>query len=172
MLRTIFALLICFLGFLPMQAATGQSNNPSFRAGAATSNITPELGMEIVGGFVPYPATHIHDELNARCLVLNDGKTRIAIVVCDLLGMHRSVSVEARRLIQEAIGISADNVLISCTHTHSAGTALGERGYSSDQVLNDYQRFVARRIADGVRRANNLVRPAEIAFGTVDIPEH
>ena len=172
MLRTIFALLICFLGFLPMQAATGQSNNPSFRAGAATSNITPELGMEIVGGFVPYPATHTHDELHARCLVLNDGKTTIALVVCDLLGMHRSVSVEARRLIQEAIGIAPGNVLISCTHTHSAGTALGERGYSSDQVLNDYQRFVARRIADGVRRANNLLRPAEIAFGTVDIPEH
>jgi hypothetical protein len=35
-----------------------------------------------------------------------------------------------------------------------------------------YQRFVARRIADGVRRAVNLVRPAEIAFATVDVPEH
>ena len=66
MLRTIFALLTCFLGFWPCQAATGQSNNPSFRAGAATSNITPELGMEIVGGFVPYPATHTHDELHAQ----------------------------------------------------------------------------------------------------------
>jgi hypothetical protein len=38
--------------------------------------------------------------------------------------------------------------------------------------LTDYQKFVARRIADGVRRAVNLLRPAEIAFGTVDVPEH
>ena len=42
----------------------------------------------------------------------------------------------------------------------------------NEQSLDDYQHFVARRIADGVRRAVNLLRPAEIAFGTVDVPEH
>ena len=62
--------------------------------------------------------------------------------------------------------------MISATHTHSAGTALGKSRYVSEQVLDDYQRFLARRIADGVRRAVNLLRPAEIAFGTVDAPEH
>ncbi|MFN6051237.1 MAG: hypothetical protein ACK47R_10435, partial [Planctomycetia bacterium] len=36
-----------------------------FRAGAATSEITSPLGAAIVGGFVPFPATRIHDELNA-----------------------------------------------------------------------------------------------------------
>ena len=52
-----------------------------FRAGAATSNITPDLGGDIVGGFVPVPATHVHDELHARCLVLDDGATKLALVV-------------------------------------------------------------------------------------------
>ena len=144
------------------------------RAGAATSNITPELGGEVVGGFAPYPCTHIHDELHARCLVLDDGKTKLALVVCDLLGLHRSVSLKARELIEKETGIPAANVLISGTHTHSAVNALGGpvRGYFSDLELTDYQKFVARRIADGVRRAANLLRPAEIAFGTVDVPEH
>ncbi len=172
MLRKICTLLTCLLSLLLYQHLYGQSPTAKFQAGAATSNITPELGIEIVGGFVPFPAAHVHDELHARCLVLDDGKTKLALVVCDLLGMHRSVSVEARRLIQESIDIPPDHVLISCTHTHSAGTALGERRYTSDQELTDYQRFVARRIADGVRRANNLLRPAEIAFGTVDVPDH
>jgi neutral ceramidase len=146
--------------------------SPPLQAGAATSNITPELGTLVVGGFAPYPAQHVHDELYARCLVLDDGSTRIALVVCDLLGLHRSVSVEARRLIHEATEIPPQNVLISATHTHSAGTALGKNRYANEQVLDDYQRFVARRIADGVRRAANLLRPAEIAYGTVDVPEH
>ncbi len=143
-------------------------------AGAATSNITPDLGGEVVGGFSPYPAEHIHDELHARCLVLDDGKTKLALVVCDLLGLHRSVSVEARKMIEAATGIPAANVLISGTHTHSAVNAIGGpvRFYASDMELTDYQKFVARRIADGVRRAINLLRPAEIAFGTVDVPEH
>lgn len=143
----------------------------NLQAGATTSNITPPLGTPVVGSFAPYPAEHVHDELHARCLVLDDGQTRLALVVCDLLGLHRSVSVEARRLIEMETGIPPQNVLISATHTHSAGTALGHNRYANGQELDDYQRFVARRIADGVRRALNLLRPAEIGFARVDVPE-
>ena len=145
-----------------------------FRAGAATSNITPDLGGDIVGGFVPVPATHVHDELHARCLVLDDGVTKLALVVCDLLGMHRSVFEEAKKLIQDATGIPPSHVLISATHTHSATNALGEkvRPFASDIELTEYQRFVARRVSDGVRRAVHLMRPAEIGFVSVDAPEH
>lgn len=143
-------------------------------AGAATSNITSEIGGDIIGGFLPFPSTHIHDELHARCLVLDDGKTKVALVVCDLLGIHRSLSVAARAMIEKEAGIPAANVMISGTHTHSATSAISGpvRFYSSDMELTDYQKFVARRIADGVRSAVNNLRPAEIAFGTVDIPEH
>jgi hypothetical protein len=162
---------VVFLSVLPT-ARAAEAPAGKFRAGAVTSNITPELGLGIVGGFVPYPGSHVHDELHARCLVLDDGKTMLALVVCDLLGMHRSVSLEARRLIQEAAGIPPERVLISGTHTHSAASALGEKRYLSDQPLDDYQRFVARRIADGVRRAINVLRPAEIGFGTAEAPEH
>ena len=153
-------------------ATAAPATAPGLRAGAATSNITPELGLRIVGGFAPYPAEHVHDELHARCLVLDDGRTKLALVVCDLLGLHRSLSIEARRLIQEGTGIPPENVMISATHTHSAASALGSNRYGNDQPLDDYQRFVARRIADGVRRAVNLLRPAHVAFGTVDVPEH
>ena len=165
-----------FLFFLAFALSIRAADVPKapLMAGAATSNITPELGGEVVGGFLPFPCTHIHDELHARCLVLDDGKAKLALVVCDLLGLHRSLSVKARELIEKETGIPAANVLISGTHTHSATNALGgsPRTYSSDYDLTDYQKFVARRVADGVRRALNLMRPAEIAFGTVDVPEH
>lgn len=46
-----------------------------FKAGAATSNITPPLGMTIVGNFAPQPVSkHVHDELHVRCLALADGR--------------------------------------------------------------------------------------------------
>jgi len=163
---------LCLLGYVGGVTAA----EPVFRAGAAAANITPPLGDEIVGGFHPFPATHVHDELHARCLVLDDGSTRLAIVVCDLLGFHRSVGDEARRLIQQTTGIPAEHVLICATHTHSATTALGggglERYRAIQKPLAAYQTFVARRIADGVHRAANLLRPAEAAWGTIDIPEH
>lgn len=162
------ACLISLIGHAPTKAADA----PKFRAGAATSNITPLLGGDIIGGFAPFPATHIHDELHARCLVLDDGTTKLALVVCDLLGVHRIVSDEARRLIAERSGIPKENVLICGTHTHSATSALGKDRLSHEQALDDYQTFVARRIADGVQRAANTLRPAQFAFGTAEAPEH
>lgn len=165
-MKTIVALFLCLIFASVAYAAD------TFQAGAATSNITPPIGQEVIGGFVPYPSEQIHDELHARCLVLDDGKTKLAIVVCDLLGVHRVVSDEARKLIAEKVKIPATHVLISSTHTHSASSALGKNRLQADQTLDDYQRFVAQRIADGVTRADKNLRPAQIAFGKVDVPEH
>ena len=144
----------------------------TLRAGAATSNITPPLGTLRVGSFTPYPSVHVHDELHARCLVLDDGRIQLALVTVDLVGFHRTVSVEARRLIEKSRGIPPEHVVISATHTHSSGSATGSTRYTNEQELDDYQLFLAGRIADGVRRAQNLLRPAEFAFGKVDAGEY
>jgi hypothetical protein len=160
------------LSVVDVGVTNGALQAQSFKVGAAASNITPPLGESIVGGFSPLPSTNVHDELHARCLVLDDGKTRLALVVCDLLGIHRLVSDEARRIIAERSKIPASQVLISATHTHSASSAMGQDRIQYEQKLDDYQSFVARRIADGVARAIHNLRPAEMAFGTVEAPEH
>src|SRR5690554_3992542 len=75
----------------------GQSSPPVsgegkvFRAGAATSNITPPLGGGIVGGWNTPPASHVHDELHVRCLVLDDGETRLVFAVADNVSIVREV---------------------------------------------------------------------------------
>lgn len=160
---------ICLIAFMQTSQAAAPSG---LRAGAAASNITPPIGLKIIGSFAPAPSTHVHDELHARCLVLDDGQTKLALVVCDLLGLQRNVSLEARRLIEESTGIPPSHVMISATHTHSAASALGADWYDGDAPLDEYQGFVARRIADGVRRAVNQLRPARIGFGTVEAPEY
>jgi neutral ceramidase len=167
-MNTKLALILCgCLAFTGTPSSAAEAER-AFRAGAATSNITPPLGALRAGSFAPFPTTHVNDELHARCLVLSDGETTLALVTCDLVGFHRSVSIEARRLIEESCGIPPSNVMISATHTHSAGTAMGITRYTNEQKLDDYQQFLARRIADGVRRAMNLLRPAEIAFGKAE----
>jgi len=164
-----FFTIACLIG-LPWSGAV-VAGESSFQAGAATSNITPELGGSVVGGFVRFPATHVHDELHARSLVLTDGQTQLAIVVCDLLGIGRAADTEARRLIEAATGISPERVLISCVHTHSACDARAEAP-ADGKALGGYDAFVARRITDSVRCAMNRLRPAEFAFITAEAPEH
>ena len=125
-----------------------------FRAGAATSNITPWLGVSINGGFRDHIATNVHDELHARCVVLDDGQTRLALVVVDSCMVPRDIFDEAKRLASQRTGIPGSNMLMSATHTHSAAAATPV--FQSDPDP-EYQKFLARRIADGVwRAANNL----------------
>jgi hypothetical protein len=142
-----------------------------FRAGAAVSNITPAIGGDIVGGFRPVPSDNIHDDLHARCLVLDNGVARIALVVCDLLGADKGVFDEARRLVTAETGLPGANLFMSCTHTHSATSALGKDRFAPQGgELDEYQRFVARRIADGVRRAIKNLAPAQIGWGVGSEP--
>lgn len=136
-----------------------------FRAGAAASNITPPLGGGIIGGWNSPPATHIHDELHAKCLVLDDGTTRLAFVICDNLSIGREVYDQARQIIHDKTGIPLDNMMMAATHTHSSVSARGANRLKSDGELSDYQQFLVMRIADGVRRAVNNLEPAKIGCG-------
>ena len=165
---------VCLVGTLfvancgPLAHATEEK--PQFRAGAATSNITPPLGELIVGGWKPIPAQHIHDELYARCLILDDGTTKLAIVLCDNVGIPQEVFNLAKEQVHGTTGLPKSHLLMAATHTHSATTARGPSKVMQETELTDYQRFLATRIADGVRRAWNQLEPARIAWGTVDEP--
>ncbi|MEO7298443.1 MAG: hypothetical protein ABI042_07695 [Verrucomicrobiota bacterium] len=152
-------------------AAAGDSEK-SFRAGAATANITPELGGAIVGNFTTPIAKHIHDELHARCVVLDNGETRMAIVVCDSLGLAQIVCDAARSVIHAENSIPEEDILISATHSHSGTSAQGTNRFALTNELDDYQNFLVRRIADGVRRAANNLAPARIGWGTAINAKH
>ncbi len=141
--------------------------NPIFHAGAATSNITPPLGLSIAGGMHDTKGTHIHDELHARCLVLDDGATRLVIVTCDNCVIPREIFEEAKALIQSELGIPPENVLMAATHSHSAPAAV--RAFQSTPDA-DYLSFMVRRIADGVHRAVHQLEPARIGWGTGQEP--
>jgi neutral ceramidase len=109
----------------------------------------------------------IHDELNARCLALDDGKTKLVFVVADSCVIGRGIFDEAKKMVNEATGLPMENMMMSATHSHSCGT-LQAVGQSEPNPI--YQRFVARRIADGVRRALNNLAPAKIGHGSASVP--
>ena len=140
-----------------------------FRAGAATSNITPPLGVSINGGMSDRRAVYIHDELHARCLVLDNGRSRLAIAICDSCMIPRWVFDEAKKMIQAETGLAANRVLMAATHTHSAPTSTGVFQSEPDDA---YPKFLARRIADGIRRAIYNLAPAKIGIGAGLVRNH
>jgi hypothetical protein len=171
----VFEVLLCLTQFLAF-TVHGQAPQRTFRAGASISNITPPLGLPIVGNYVSPLATYVHDQLHARCLVLDDGQSRLAFVVVDNVGIDQPVFDEAKRQVTAATGLPATHMLMAATHTHSATSAggLGEkrRGWNGNGSLDEYQTFLARRISDGVQVAIKNLAPARIAWGVGSAPRH
>jgi neutral ceramidase len=147
---------------LRAQTAVSPAAGKVFRAGAATSNITPKVGSSINGNMQDVEVKHIHDETHARALVLDDGQTRLAIVVADLCMVSRQVLDAAKGRAQQHTGIPVANMLMSATHTHSAGTACGVFQSEPDPA---YLSFLSERIADAVIRAHHNLAPARIGWG-------
>ena len=103
----------------------------------------------------------IHDETHARSIVLDDGQTRLAIVVADLCMVSREVLDQAKRRAHEYTQIPVENMMMSATHTHSAGTACAVFQSEPDE---GYLTFLSERIADAVIRANRHLAPARIGW--------
>src|SRR6476469_7975442 len=124
---------------------------PSFRAGAYAIDVSPRNFPVLVnGGFLQATATKVNDRLQAKCLVLDDGTTRLAIVVVDSCMMPRDLLDRAKALAREKTGILTEKILISATHTHSAPAAMGALGCPADPA---YVALLPGRIAEGIERA-------------------
>src|SRR5437660_1284485 len=84
------------------------------RAGAYAMDITPtRFPISVNGGMQDVKATVVHDRLHARCLVLDDGTTRLALVICDSCAIGRELLDDAKRQAKEATGIPMDRILIA-----------------------------------------------------------
>ena len=79
------------------------------QAGAATTDITPWLGISLAGALHDRRAEHIHDELKACCLVLDDGEMRLAIVVVDNTIVSQQLWREIKQLTHQRTGIRVEH---------------------------------------------------------------
>jgi hypothetical protein len=166
---------ICYVNLaslIPIGDAMAQEDGQVriFRAGAAAVNIAPQKFPVIVnGGFLKAQATRLNDPIRARCVVLDDGATRLAIVVVDSCMMPRALIDRAKAIAREKTGIPTDRVLISATHSHSAPSTMGALGTPPD---TDYVATLPDRIAESIDRAVRNLEPARIGWGAVDDHEH
>lgn len=164
----LWGIAMMLIGNFPLNAEA-QTNNQGkiFKAGAAISNITPKVGTSINGNMQDALVRNVHDDTFARGIVLDDGQTRLAIVVSDLCMIYREQLDAAKRRANEHTGIPVENMLMSATHTHSGGTACSV--FQSDPDP-DYLTFLSERIADAVIRANENRVPARIGWGVGEEP--
>lgn len=100
----------------------------NLQAGVAKVDITPK---ETEGVMVVGHRRTIHgvrDPLRAGVLVLDDGKTRAAIVTLDTISAWNELVPLARKRISEAIDAPPSHIMVAASHNHSGP------GFEADSV--------------------------------------
>ncbi len=82
------------------------------RAGAAEVVITPPVGTLLEGyGARTEPSIGVHDDLTAQALVLDDGRTRVGLLTCDLIGVDRHLTARVRQEVERRGLLPGDHLL-------------------------------------------------------------
>ncbi len=153
--------------FLALASVASAVEKPVLRAGAAAVDITPtQFPMNMPGGFSANMAEGAHDPFHSRALVLDDGKTTLAMVVVDQLGAGPDVLQEAKTLAAAKTGMKAENMLISSTHTHT-GPSLNTR---SETAAAYYKQFV-EGVAESIIQAHAALKPAAVGAAAHPLPD-
>lgn len=139
------------------------------QAGFAERDITPDVGMQMPGNYLPNFVKGFHDECKVRAAVFDDGTMRVALVGVDSVIIPRDAVDAARKQIQKRCGIAPDAVMIGAAHNHSAGpiglvdaekyddasALVRHLAYDESQAVDPgYKKWVVEQIAGAVCQAN------------------
>jgi hypothetical protein len=153
-----------------MAEATSSSSGLTLRAGASMVDISPtKLPVLINGGFLQDVASKVNDQLYARCIVLDDGLCRLAIVVVDSCMLPRELLDRAKVLARAKTGLRTSHILISATHTHSAPAAMGALGCPAD---SEYAERIPQQIAEAIAQAASGLVPARLGWTVIADERH
>ena len=143
------------------------------RAGAAGIDITPDLGLPMVG-YVrrQMGAEYVGFPLEANVLVLEGDEQRVVLFNVDNLGIDSPHVEEIRTLVAEAAGADPAGVLLNWSHTHCAPPSTREFLYRTgllatdgDERLDEYAQFLRDRLVEATRTAVERLEPAAVAWG-------
>ena len=159
-------LLVVLLGLV----CRAQAASPAFRAGAHAVDISPTgFPVRVNAMFTERSADKVADPLFAKALALDDGTTRLVLCVVDTCMIPRDLIDRAKADASKATGISAERMLVSATHTHSAPSAMGCLG---SRVDPNYAAFLPGRITAAIVGAVERLKPARIGWAQMDDWEH
>ncbi|MCQ2380048.1 MAG: neutral/alkaline non-lysosomal ceramidase N-terminal domain-containing protein [Victivallaceae bacterium] len=162
--KNILSAVLMALSFAAMAAGP-------LEVGFAISDVTPDLGIYLTGYGRPQRlATNVHSPLTVTAMYVADGETEAALVSLDWCFVDAPLSEEIRRGISGVAGIPWKNIVLCCTHTHSAPHTACLKDKWRGAVDKEgtgaaYARKCIPAIADAVKRAKESRKEASMAIG-------
>jgi len=129
------------------------------KIGFSRINITPPLGTLMCGQLFNYRSKGVESELFATAMCLDDGRSKVAFVSCDVVVISNKTAAEIRAKAEKAAPVSANDVIICTTHTHSGPITQDLFGMDADA---GYITDLKNNVVEAVRQACENCRPADL----------
>src|SRR5262249_54036700 len=98
----------------------------------------------------------VRDHLHAVALLLDDGKTKAALVTLDLLNCTPEMARQLREALGAATRTPANHIMVAVSHNHS-GPGWGENP--------EWARKTVKELEDETGKAAKAMRPVSIGYG-------
>jgi len=139
------------------------------RAGCYRVTVTPPIGTYLAGYGARFgPAEGVHDDLYARCLVLDDSSGAAVILAADVLQLPAEFVEAVRAHVVRRTGVPRERILVCATHTHSGPDIQG--GYTPGGADRSLVAVWQRALAGCAEAAwrGRVDADVELGLGTVD----
>jgi neutral ceramidase len=147
------------------------------RVGFGKVDITPELGLPMVGMPGSPRGEEVVWPLHGRVILADDGERRAAIVCLDLIALVAGDVAALRQRLAEAGTLEPESILIACSHTHraplaSSGGTSGEGGILDIEPGRErsFLDDVATLLATAMASAAANLQPAQLSVGRAMAP--
>lgn len=130
----------------------------NLRAGVAKVDVTPPPDTKVSGHVRETQGAR--DPIRAAVLLLDDGRTRAALVTFDYLCAWDELVREIRKSVSQAAEIPPEQILVATSHNHSGP------GW---EPKSPYSRQVIEKVAAAASTAAKELRPVSIGYGEGEI---
>lgn len=137
----------------------------SLKLGVSRKDITPPVGCNLFGYYPDLYSTEVHDPLDVTALVFTYGDRKAVVVSATVCLINTVLADEIRAKIESRTGISADNVILAATHTHSGPNTGGAFGWGEIDKPYCDGIFVPQILA-AVEEAAKVMTPVRVGIAT------
>ena len=131
--------------------------------GVARSIITPTVGTALYGYNPDLFSESINDDLTVTAYALAQGKVSAMLISCTLGSINTLLDKELRELISKETSIDCGNIIICCTHTHSAPNLTGTTGWG-DIDKDYYESIFLPNIISAAKEASENKVPVTVGY--------
>lgn len=174
MKRCIF--LVCGLVLSATTVFSAPDSDPpsSFRVGVASATVNPPEGVFLGGNEYNRKSTTVHDNLYAKAIVWDDGKTPLALVAVDALSLQYEPTVKAIRTAAsektKSLKLPPERIIVQATHTHCAPDTIGIYGPDATTCGRSeaYMKQLVDTTSDQVAHAAAKLQPVTLSFAETE----